>query len=143
VYLNKTLYLPQSPFVAMSTVAYGIEAIWEGQAWLLEGFHKLSVAIGWNVADTFSTANGEDAIRAADIPPTRPALNRRRERLLAAALAAPEGTPKRLLLPPKATDDSSRHRIPRWFSEASAHNQFVKEGRAMEISTPRVRVDAA
>jgi ribonuclease HI len=74
---------------------------------------------------------GEDAIRAADIPPTRPALDRRREILLAAALAAPEGTPRRLLLP-RATDDSSRHRIPRWFSEASAHNQLVKEGRAVE-----------
>jgi hypothetical protein len=52
----------------MSTAAYGIEAIWEGQGWLLEGFHKLSVAIGRSVAGTFSTAKGEDAIRAADIP---------------------------------------------------------------------------
>jgi hypothetical protein len=85
--------------VAMSTAAYGIEAIWEGQAWLLDGFHRLNVAIGRAVAGTFSSTKGEDAIRAADIPPTRPALNRRRERLLAAALAAPEGTPKRLLLP--------------------------------------------
>jgi hypothetical protein len=33
--------------VAMSTAAYGIGAIWEGQTWLLEGFHKLSVAIGY------------------------------------------------------------------------------------------------
>jgi hypothetical protein len=54
----------------------------------------------------------EDAIRAADILPTKPALGRRRERLLASALAAPDGTPRRLL-PPRVTDDSSRHRIPR------------------------------
>jgi hypothetical protein len=53
--------------------------------------------IGRAVAGIFSTAKGEDAIRAADIPPTKPALDRRRERLLAAASAAPEGMPKRLL----------------------------------------------
>jgi hypothetical protein len=58
--------------VAMSTAAYGIELMWEGQAWLLEGFHRLSVNIGRCVAGTFSTAKGEDAIRAADIPPNRP-----------------------------------------------------------------------
>jgi hypothetical protein len=63
--------------VAMSTAAYGIEAIWEGQEWLLEGFYKLSVAIGRSVAGTFGMAKGEDAMRAADTPPTRPALDRR------------------------------------------------------------------
>jgi hypothetical protein len=104
---------------------------------LLEGFHRLFVYIGRCVAGTFSSAKGEDAIRAADIPPTKPALDRRRERLLASALAAPEGTPKRLLLPPRATYDSSRHRIPHWFSEASNRNQLVKEGRACETSAPR------
>jgi hypothetical protein len=88
--------------------------------WLLDGFHRLNVAIGRAVAGTFSTAKGEDAIRAAGIPPTRPELDRRRERLLAAALSAPEGTPKRLLLPPGAMDDSSRHRISRRFQEASS-----------------------
>jgi hypothetical protein len=73
-------------------------------------------------------------------PPAKPALDRRRERLLASALAAPEGTPKRLLLPPKATDDSRRHRIPRWFSEANDNNRLVKEGRQVETSSPRVRL---
>ena len=50
---------------------------------------QTSLVIGRTVAGTFSTAKGEDAIHAADIPPTRPALDRRRERLLASALAAP------------------------------------------------------
>jgi hypothetical protein len=111
-----------------------------GRAWLLKGFHRLSMAIGRGVAGTFSTAKGEDAIRAANVPPTGPALDHRRERLLAAALAAPDGTPKKLLLPPRATDDSSRRRIPRWFAEASDHNRLVKEGRQVEISRPRVRL---
>jgi hypothetical protein len=58
--------------VAMSTAAYGIEAIWEGQQWLPDGFHKLTVAISRTVTGTFSTTKGEDAIRAADFPPTNP-----------------------------------------------------------------------
>jgi hypothetical protein len=135
--------------------------------WQAHVKHRLAQA----VAGTFSTTEGEDA---ADIPPTRPALDRRRERRLASALAAPDGTPKKLLLPPEATDDSSRHRIPRWFTEASDRNQLVnrflmfvlscclhaslgvkdykrdrinqsinrlvKEGREVEISTPRRRL---
>ena len=32
--------------VAMSTAASGVEAVWEGQTWLLDGFNRLSVAIG-------------------------------------------------------------------------------------------------
>jgi len=46
--------------VAMSTAAYGVEALWEGQCWLLDRFTKLTNAIGRVVADTFSTAKGED-----------------------------------------------------------------------------------
>jgi hypothetical protein len=124
--------------VAMSTLAYGIKAIWEGQAWLLEGFEKLTTAIGRTVAGTFGIAKGDVAVRAADTPPARPALDPRRERLLASALSAPEGTPKRILLPPKATDDSTCHRIPRWFAEASDNNWLIKEGRQVKISSPRV-----
>jgi hypothetical protein len=80
--------------VSMSTAAYGVEALWEGQQWLLDGFNKLTTVIARAVAGTFSSTKGEDAIRAADIPPARPALDRRRERLLAAIVAAPKGTPK-------------------------------------------------
>jgi hypothetical protein len=79
----------------MSTTAYGVEAIWEEQKWLLEDFHRLTVAIGRTVAGTFSTAKGEDAIRTADIPPAEPMPDRRRERLLVSAMAAPAGTPRK------------------------------------------------
>jgi hypothetical protein len=79
--------------VAMSTAAYGVEAIWEGQKWLSDGFDKLTRTIGRTVAGTFSTAKGDDAIRAADTPPTGRTLDRRRERLLASALAAPQTHP--------------------------------------------------
>jgi hypothetical protein len=61
--------------VAMSAVAYGVEAIWEGQKWLLDDFHRLTVAIGRTVAGTFDTTKGEGAIRAADTPPAEPMLD--------------------------------------------------------------------
>jgi hypothetical protein len=48
--------------VAMSTAAYGVEALWEGQQWLLNDFHRLTVAIGRTVASTFGTTQGDDAI---------------------------------------------------------------------------------
>jgi hypothetical protein len=62
--------------VAMSTAANGVEAIWEGQRWLADGFDKLTKTIGRVVRGTFSTSNGEDAIRAADNPPTCQSLDR-------------------------------------------------------------------
>jgi hypothetical protein len=61
--------------LAMATASYGVEALWEGQKWMLDGFHRLTVAIGRTVAGTFSTAKREDAIRAADTPPAEPMLN--------------------------------------------------------------------
>ena len=123
--------------VAMSTAAYGIEAIWEDQAWLLNGFHRLTTEIGRRVAGTFSSTKGEDAIRAADIPPTRPALDRRRERLLSAALSATPDAPKRALIPVAATDDSSRSRVSTWFREASRN--LLKEGQQVEKTSPMRR----
>ena len=124
----------------MSTSAYGIEAIWEGQQWLLNGFDKLTRAIGRAAAGTFSTAKGEVAIRAGDIPPTGPALDRRREWLLTAALAAPKSTPRRVLLPSHPEDDSSRHRIPKWFAAAADNGRLQREGQQVEPSAPTPRL---
>jgi ribonuclease HI len=123
--------------VAMSTAAYGIEAIWEDQQWLLDGFHKLTVAIARTVAGTFGTTKGEDAIRAGDIPPTKPALDRRREKFLIATMAAPSHSPRRRLLPTSPEDDSSRHRISKWFRAAA--DRLIKEGQPVERSTPCYR----
>jgi hypothetical protein len=92
--------------VAMSTAAYGVETLWEDQKWLLDEFHRLTVAIGRTVAGTFGTTKGEDAIRAADTPPAEPMLNRRRKRLLISVMTAPVGTPKKALLPTHPEDDS-------------------------------------
>jgi len=121
----------------MSTAAYEVEVIWEDQGRPPDKFDHLTSAIGRAVAGTFSTAKAEDAIRAADIPPTRPALDRRRERLLLSTLAAPPDAPKRLLLPASPEDGSSRYRIPRWF--ALTAEALVRDGQSVEKSTPRRR----
>jgi hypothetical protein len=118
--------------VAMYTAAYGVEAIWEDQKWLLYDFHRLTVAIGRTVAGTFGAAKGEDAIRVADTPQAEPMLNRRRERLLISVMAALVGTPKKALLPTHPEDDSGRHRISEWFTEASDNGRLVREGEDIE-----------
>jgi len=47
--------------VAMSTAAYGIEAMWEGQKRLSSGFDKLTASIVRAVAGTFRTAKSGGA----------------------------------------------------------------------------------
>jgi hypothetical protein len=122
--------------VAMSSAAYRVEAIWEGQKWLLDEFHRLTVAIRRTVAGTFGTTKGENAIRAANTPLAEPLLNRRRERLLISVMMAPAGTLKKALLPTHPEDDLGRHRIPRWFTEASNRGHLVKEGENVEKTFP-------
>jgi ribonuclease HI len=60
--------------------------------------------------------------------------------LLATALLAPEVAPRRLRLLPRATDNTIRHRVPRWLSESSARIQLVKTRRACETSSLRIRL---
>ena len=126
--------------VAMSTAAYGVEALWEGQWWLLGDFDKLTRANGRVVAGTLRTTKGEDAIRAGDITPTEPALDRRRERLLIATLAAPGGSPKRALLLPHPEDDSSKHHIPKWFAAATGNGSLIRERQEVGGITPARRL---
>jgi hypothetical protein len=113
-----------------------VEALSEGQKWLVDEFHRLTVAIGRTVGSIFGTTKGEDAIRATDTPPAKPRLNRRRERLLISVMTAPVGTPKKALLPTHPEDDSGRHGIPRWFTEASNSEQLVKEGENVKKNFP-------
>jgi hypothetical protein len=35
---------------SMATAAYGIEAIWAGQPWIVQSFHKLTARIGRDVS---------------------------------------------------------------------------------------------
>jgi hypothetical protein len=61
----------------MSIATYGVEAIWEGQSWVLKGFDKVTIAIARAVVGTFSTTQETDAIQVGDAMPTRAALDRR------------------------------------------------------------------
>jgi hypothetical protein len=65
---------------SMSTGAYGIEEIWEGQPWIVIEFRRLTARIGQDVAGTLCSTKKDDAIREAGIPPTRAALDRRTDR---------------------------------------------------------------
>jgi len=95
--------------------------------------------LGRTVAGTFSTAKGGGAVRAADIPPTKPTLDRRRDRLFASALAALRYSPKQALIPPPATDDCSRKRLSPCYKGASRHGSLLKEGQAVGEASPRPR----
>jgi hypothetical protein len=63
----------------MATAAYGIAAIWEGQPWIVQSFHKLTARIGRDVSRPFASTMEVDAIHEAATPPKRPALDRRTE----------------------------------------------------------------
>jgi hypothetical protein len=78
--INRKLARTVAWSTSMATAAYGIEAIWEGQPWIVQSFHKLTARIGRDVSGTFASTMGVDAIREAVTPPTRAALDRRTER---------------------------------------------------------------
>jgi hypothetical protein len=78
--INRKLARTVAWSTSMGTAAYGIEAIWEGQPWIVQSFHKLTARIGRDVSGTFASTMGVDAIREAATPPTRAALDRRTER---------------------------------------------------------------
>jgi ribonuclease HI len=65
---------------SMSTATYGIEAILEGQQWIIDSFQMLTTQIARDVGGTFRSAKQQDAIREAATPPTRAALDRRTQR---------------------------------------------------------------
>jgi hypothetical protein len=60
----------------MTTATYGIEVIYEGQQWIVDRIQKVNTRISKDVAGLRATAAGCNAIRSADIPPTRPVLDR-------------------------------------------------------------------
>jgi hypothetical protein len=50
--------------------------------------------------------------------------------------AAPASTPKKALLPTHPEDDSSRHRISRWFPEDSGNGRLIRKGENIEQTSP-------
>jgi hypothetical protein len=67
--INRKLARTVAWSISIATAAYGIEAIWEGQLWIVQSFYKLTARTGKDVAGTFASAMGVDIIREAAIPP--------------------------------------------------------------------------
>jgi UTP:GlnB (protein PII) uridylyltransferase len=66
----------------MATATYGMEVICEGQQWIFDQIQKANAKIAKDISGLRVTTAGCDAIRIADIPPTRVTLDRRAERHL-------------------------------------------------------------
>jgi hypothetical protein len=64
----------------MAMATYGMEVIYEGQQWIVDKIQTVNVRIEKDIAGLKATTAGCDAIRSADIPPTRAMLDRRTER---------------------------------------------------------------
>jgi hypothetical protein len=64
----------------VATPRWKIDVIYEGEQWIVDQIQKVAVRIAKDVAGLKATTAGCDAIRSADIPPTRAMLDRRTER---------------------------------------------------------------
>jgi ribonuclease HI len=78
--INRKLARTVSWSTSMATATYGLDVIYEGQQWIVDQIQKVAVRIAKDVAGLKATTAGCDAIRSADIPPTRAMLDRRTER---------------------------------------------------------------
>jgi hypothetical protein len=77
--INRKLARTVSWSTTMAKATYGIEVIYEGQQWIVDQIQKVNTKIAKDIAGLKSTAGGCDAIRSADIPPTRAMLDGRAE----------------------------------------------------------------
>jgi hypothetical protein len=88
----------------------GLDVIYEGQEWMVDQIQKVAVRIAKDFAGFKATAEGCDAIRSADIPPTGAMLDRRTERHFMRMLA--ENNPNRDRVPDKADGMVGEEDIP-------------------------------
>jgi hypothetical protein len=78
--INRKLTRTISWSTTMAIATYGLDVIFEGQQWIVNQIQKVAVKIAKDMAGLKATTVGCDAIRSADIPPTRAMLDRRTER---------------------------------------------------------------
>jgi hypothetical protein len=77
--INRKLARTVAWSTTMATATYGMEAIYVGQHWIVDQIQKVNVKIAKDIAGLKAIIAGCDAIRCADIPPTRAMLDRRTE----------------------------------------------------------------
>jgi hypothetical protein len=78
--INRKLARTVAWSTTMAMTTYGMEAIYKGQQWIVDKIQMVNVKIAKDIAGLKATTAGCDAIRSADIPPTRAMLDRQTER---------------------------------------------------------------
>jgi hypothetical protein len=78
--INRKLAPTVSWSTSMATATYRLDVIYEGQQWIVNQIQKVAIRTAKDVAGLKATTAGSDAIRSADIPPTRAMLDRWTER---------------------------------------------------------------
>jgi hypothetical protein len=119
----------------MATATYGLDVIYEGQQWIVDQIQKVAVRIAKDVAGLRATTAGCDAIRSADIPPTRAMLDRRTERHFMRMLT--QNNPNSDLIPDEAdgmVDEEDIPSLDSW-TERAADDLWVL-GDEVEQSVP-------
>jgi hypothetical protein len=98
--INLKLARTVSWSTSMATATSGLDVVYEGQQWIDDPIQKVAVRITIDVAGLRPTTAGCDAIRSADIPPTRAMLVRWTERHFMRILA--QNNPNSNLIPDEA-----------------------------------------
>jgi hypothetical protein len=133
--INRKLARTVSWSTSMATATYGLDVIYEGQQWIVDQIQKVAVRIAKDVAGLKATTVGCDAIRSADIPPTRAMLDRRTERHFMRMLT--QNNPNSDLVPDEAdgmVDEEDIPSLDSW-TERAADDLWVL-GDEVERSVP-------
>jgi hypothetical protein len=119
----------------MATSTYRLDIVCEGQQWIVDQIQKVADRIANDVAGLKATTAGCDAIRSADIPPTRAMLDRRSEHHFMRMLT--QNNPNNDLLPDEADGIVDEEDIPSFdsWTERAADDLWVL-GDEVEQSVP-------
>jgi ribonuclease HI len=112
-----------------------MEVIYEGQQWIVDKIQTVNIRIAKDIAGLKATTAGCDAIRSADIPPTRAMLDRRTERHFL-RLISQKNTNSDLIPddPEDILDEEDLPTLDHW-TERTAYDLWTL-GDEVEISTP-------
>jgi hypothetical protein len=123
--INRKLARTVSWSTTMATATYGLDVIYEGQQWIVDKIQTVAVKIAKDTAGLKATTAGCDAIRCADIPPTRAMLDRHTERQFLRMLTQNNSNSDLIPDEPDGTvDEQDLPILDRW-TETTADNLWV------------------
>jgi hypothetical protein len=137
--INRKLARTVAWSTTMATATYGMEVIYEGQQWIVDKIQTVNVRIAKDIAGLKATTAGCNAIRSADIPPTRAMLDRRTERHFLRLIS--QKNTKNELIPEDpedilVLDDGDLPTLDRWPRTERAAYDLWTLGDEVETSTP-------